>query len=308
MLNSYIAQIQRFCHDQKQDLLDLGNLTDYVNRARREVAMRSQSIRILTPISGSIISANVTAGGSGYTNPTVVITAPDFPSGQPPYPSGLQATGLAIVQGGVIVAVDIQLGGYGYWQPQITISDPTGTGATVTPNMSFINQLNQNQELYPFSAIDLSSFPGVGSPYMVRSLSVLYSNYRYSLAVPSFTVYQGLIRNYPNLFAYTPFYAAQFGRGSKGSLFVYPLPNAAYQFEIDLCALPQDLIDDQSVEVLPEPFTDAVPFLGAYYAMNELQNWNAARFYKGEFDEWMKRYGSYINPGRIENVYGRSIT
>ena len=68
VLNKYLAQVQRFCRDQKQEFLDIGNLVDYINRARREVAGRTQCIRRLTTISGSIKSWTVTNGGSGYSN------------------------------------------------------------------------------------------------------------------------------------------------------------------------------------------------------------------------------------------------
>lgn len=306
-LNTYLQMVERLARDQRQPQLNPDDLRNYVNRARREIAMRSGCIRLLPPISGQIISATIAAGGTGYTNPTVVITPPDFPSGIPPFPSGQQATATATQSGGVINAVSIVFGGFGYWQPQITITDPTGSGAVITPNMSFISQLIPSQEVYPFSAINLSMFPGVQSVYNVRGISVLYSNYRYSMILPSFSTYQALLRNFPLQFQYVPFFCAKIGAGTGTSMFFYPLPSQAYQMELDCSCLPSDLLDDQSFDVLPDPYTDAVPFLSCYYAYLELQNWNVARFYKNEFDEWMKRYGTYVYPGNVINRYGRSI-
>lgn len=306
MLNSYIAQVQRFCRDQKQEFLDIGNLTDYINRARREVAMRAQCVRVLTPISGSVVSCVVTNGGSNYSNNVqAIITAPDFPSGFQPKPLGDQATAQCIVQGGVITAVDIQYGGYGYYQPQISFSDSTGSGAAGTLSVSPISVLNTGQEVYPFSSINLSATPGAGSVYAVISVAILYANWRYTLACPSFSSYQAALRSFPYQYQYVPFYMAQYGRGTAGALFTYPISSAPWQAEIDCLVLPQNLTDDQSVEILPEPFTDAVPFLSAYYAMAELQNMNACRFYKAEFDEWMHRYAVATLPGRPSNPYGR---
>jgi hypothetical protein len=305
----YLKGAQRLLRDQRQDAINPEDFRDYINEARREVAMRAQCLPVLTPISGSIIGWSVTNGGSTYSNnPTLTITAPDFPSGTLPYPNGQQATAQAIVQGGVITAIDSSFGGYGYYQPGMTITDTTGTGATATPIMSYISQLNPGQEVYPFSAVNLSAFPGIGSIFMIRSVSILYSNYRYSLACPSFSVYQGLIRNYPNQFEYTPIYCAQFGRGTSGSFYMYPLPQQAYQLEFHALCLPQDLQDDQSVDVIPAPWVDAVKFFAAHLAMLEIQNMNAAVAYLQMFDQYMKRYGSYVNSGRIQNMYGRSIT
>ena len=131
-LNKYLQGVQRLLREQKQDLLAPEDIIEYVNDGRRETAQRTQCVRRLTPISGSVMSAVVTAQGAGYTAPVVVITAPDFPSGQAPAPLGAQATALATVLGGKIVAVNIQNGGSGYFQPVATITDPTGTGAAIT--------------------------------------------------------------------------------------------------------------------------------------------------------------------------------
>ena len=284
----------------------MGNLTDYVNRARREVAMRAQCVRILTPISGSVVSCSVTSGGSNYSNNAqAVITAPDFPSGFAPKPNGDQATALPIIQGGQIAAVDITYGGYGYYQPQISFTDSTGSGAAGTLSVSPINVMNQGQEVYPFSSIDLTATPGAGPIFSVLSVSVLYANWRYSLAVPSFSSYQAALRSFPSQYQYVPFYMAQYGRGTAGSFFMYPQPSGPWQMEWDCLVLPQDLIDDQSVEIIPQPFTDAVPFLSAYYGFLELQNMNAARFYEDAFNKWMNRYAIATLPGVRSQPYGR---
>src|ERR1700678_1516487 len=105
-LFDYLKDCQRFLHDGGQEVLNPKNLITYVNRARREVAMRAQLIRVTPPISGSIVGWTVTNGGTGYSsNPTLTITPPDFPSGAPINPNGAQATATAIVQGGVITAI-----------------------------------------------------------------------------------------------------------------------------------------------------------------------------------------------------------
>lgn len=305
-LFDYLKQTQRFLRDARQEFNDPADLIDYVNRARREIAMRAQCLRVLTPISGQCISASVTNAGTGYTStPTVTISDPDFPSGTLPFPNGDQATAAAIVSGGSVASIDVTYGGYGYFQPTATILGGGGTGATATLALSYINQLAAGQEVYAFSSVDLSSFPGVQSVYLIKSVSLLYSNYRYSLACPSFSSYQASLRAYPLQYQYVPFYCAQYGQGTAGSFFMYPLPSQAYQMEWDTLCLPQDLTDDQSVEALPQPWTEAVPYFAAHLAYLELQNHNFARGYKELFDEFMHRYSVYARPGRVSNPYGR---
>lgn len=45
-LNEYLKQTQRFLRDATQQFLNPQDLISYVNRARREVAMRAQCIRM----------------------------------------------------------------------------------------------------------------------------------------------------------------------------------------------------------------------------------------------------------------------
>jgi hypothetical protein len=301
----YLKQAQRFLHDARQEVLNPENLIEYINKGRREVAQRAQCVRRITPVSGACTTASVVAGGSGYTNPTVTITAPDYPSGAPTNPNGVQATALATTNNGAISAVYIQKGGDGYFQPQATITDPTGSGASVTVQTSPINVLNPGQEQYPFSSINVSMFPGVESVFYIRSVAVIYANYRYVLPMYSFSMYQAYIRQYPFQYQYVPTFCSQFGQGADGSFFAYPLPSQTYQWEFDCLCNPQDLIDNQSYDVIPSPWDDTVAYWAAHLAYLDLQNWNAAEYYFNKFDAMCLRKSNYARVGRIPNIYGR---
>lgn len=304
----YLKQTQRFLREQKQDFSNPEDLLVYINRARREVAGRTQSVRRLTSISGQCVTVTVTDGGSGYSNnPTCTITTPDWPSGALPNPNGLQATAQAIVQGGVITSIFIQDGGDGYFQPVMTITDSTGTGATAIVATSPINTLNEGQEQYSFSDIYLGNWPGVDTVHMIKSVSVIYSEYRYSLPMYAFSVYQAMIRQYPSAtYQYVPSFGSQFGQGNGGTFFFYPPPSQTYQLEYDCFCLPEDMLLDNSIpEVIPQPWTDAVPYMAAQLAYMELQQWNAAKFYENEFDLRTLGYSRMARPGRMTNPYGR---
>lgn len=300
-----LQQTQRLLREQNQVFENPDDLIAYVNNARREIALRTQCIRVLTPSSGVIAGYSVTASGVGYSaTPTVTVTAPDFPNGQLPNPNGLQATAAATVLGGAIASIDPIVGGEGYFNPTVTITDTTGTGATATPIVTGINLLNQGQEVYAFSNINLTANPGCASVYFVRGMSIIYSGYRYSLEMLAFSRYQ-TYRAYPYQYQYTPAIFSQFGQGVNGNLYVYPLPSQALQAEFDCQCIPSDLTDDQSFEAIPQPWTDAVPYMAAHLALIELQNYNAARFM---FDLYEKRalfYSQSVRIGRSINPYGR---
>jgi hypothetical protein len=154
------------------------------------------------------------------------------------------------------------------------------------------------------SQVDLSTFPGVGSIYWARRASIIFSNWRYSVRVYSFTTYNAQIRTFPSQYLYAPFFCAQFGRGTGSSLYLYPLPSQQYQLELDCQCLPSDLIDDTSPEAIPLPFTEAVPYFMAHLGFLELQNYNAAQYYLKLFDEYVSRYQKYSLPGNQIDPYG----
>ena len=305
MLFTYLKTLQGFIRDRSQRQVNPEDLTSYINRARREIAMRSQCIRILTPISGSVIRIKVMSPGSGYVNPTVVVSPPDFPSGRSITPAGTQATATAIVIGGKIASVAISDGGDGYFQPIVSITDPLGSGATFSATTNPISVTNSQQEEYLFSDVDLSAFPGVGEIFAVKSVSLIYANYRYSLPCYDFSTYQAKIRNFPTQYQYVPTVFGQYGWGAAGSLFMYPLPSQTFQMEWDMFCLPADMADDGQYEPIPKPWQDAVPYFAAHLTYLELQNFNAAKFYLDLYDNMVHRYSAYARPGRATNPYGR---
>lgn len=304
---TYLQQTQRFLREAKQDFLNPADLLEYVNRARREVAMRAMCVRRLTPISGSIETVTVTAGGSHYSaNPTVTISAPDFPSGYAPYPGGDRATATAVVSAGVIQSIQVTYGGHGYFQPVVTITDATGSGATATANVVGVNTIVLGQERYALSSIDVSMFPGVSSVYLVHSSAVIYSQYRYVIPQYSFSAYQSYVRQYPaSQYQWVPSFSAQTGQGADGEIYFFPVPSQTLQTEYDCFCLPQDLTAPNSEDVIPAPWDDIVPYFAAHLAYLEIQNFNAANFYFDLYNKMLIRYSAGVRFGRMVNPYGR---
>jgi len=305
VLSDYMKTLQGFLRDRKQQNMNPQDLVLYLNRSRREIALRTQSIRVLTPISGSILTIQVIAGGSGYTAPVVTIGTPDFPNGAKPFPAGRQAVATAQFIGGVISNVSIVDGGSGYFQPTAKITDPHGTGAVLVASVNPINVTAFQQEIYNFSDVPLQGFPGVDGIFAVKSVSMIYANYRYSLPCYDFSTYQAHIRQYPTQYSYIPTVFGQFGQGKNGSLYMYPIPSTTYQMEWDCFCSPADLTTDSDYEAIPQPWQDAVPYFAAHLSYLELQNFNAAKFYLDLYDNMVHRYSSYARPGRTINPYGR---
>lgn len=306
-LNSYLQQTQRFIRDAGQKLIDVQDLIEYVNRARRDLAGQTQCIRdFALPISNGIDNIQVKTGGTGYlATDTLTIGAPDSPSGAAPWPGGRQSTaGFTLGAGGSIATVNLIDGGDGYFQPTAKMTSATGSGATFVCNVSGISQTTTNQEVYQFSAFT-NPKPGYGPIIAVRSVAIIYANYRYTLPMYDFSTYQGFIRQYPRSYYYVPTMGSQFGQGAAGSLYLYPIASQAYQMEWDCTFLPADLNSNLDAEAIPLPWTDAVPMLAAWYAFAELQNYNAAAYHLSIYEKFLSRFSFAARPGRAVNRYGR---
>jgi hypothetical protein len=304
-LNDYVQTLQGFVRDRGQKFLNYEDAVRYTNRARRELAMRTQCIRLIPPISGAITAITVTAPGNGYTNPTVTISTPDTPSGTSLNPAGARAIATAMVIGGHITSISVSYGGSGYFQPTVTISDPTGTGAAAVAVTEPLNITQGSQEVYAFSDIPIQANPGVRSVYAIRNISLIYSNLRYELLFYPLTIYKGMIAQYPQQYRFVPSIWTQEQQGASGTIRMYPIPSQQYQWEPDCQCLPNDLIDDQSPEAIPEPFSEAVPFLAAAFAYQEFQNFNSSRYYQDLYTDWVHRYAGYARISRQNNIYGR---
>lgn len=57
------------------------------------------------------------------------------------------------------------------------------------------------------------------------------------------------------------------GSGQSGSFYLDPMPDDIYTLYCDCNCYPIELADDTTFEAIPYPFTDAVPFFAAYYAL-----------------------------------------
>lgn len=304
-------------YDENFALFSEDDLNSFISIARQEVAAQGQCIRRLSPCQGSIYTLDVTNPGSGYTAPTLTISAPDAPSGSKPYPQGLQATGDLQIIGGQISNASVVIGGAGYFQPTVTINDATGSGAVITPTLTPLWQTNVGQEEYAFSDIPLAGFPGISSVLAIRSITIFWGpgNWQWSCGRVSFSKYQALYRQYSTQWLAPPVIACQFGQGIEGTYKLYPIADQAYPQQVDCICLPADLEDDTSYEAIPVPWRNAVPFYAAHLALLSkaaevpqmlplaLQYFNETT--GGLFMTHMRRARAFSQPGYVSSYYGR---
>lgn len=114
-----------------------------------------------------------------------------------------------------------------------------------------------------------------------------------------------------------PKYWSQYGQGaapgstgsvSGGSLYIN-VPDTEYTLLCDCSCYPIALIDDATKEAIPYQWTDAVPFLAAYYALMSAQN-NArmadAMQYFNMYTQFLERARRASNPSMNRWMYAQA--
>lgn len=152
----------------------------------------------------------------------------------------------------------------------------------------------QGTQQYPFSAIDLGGASGVEGVLNVRTIWLGIGSGQVWIRPRSFAWFGLYELNNPVPVQGPPTVWSQYAQGVNGSIFVSAVPDSTYTLTLDTLCYPIPLVSDATVEAIPYPWTDAVPFLAAYYALLSAQS--AAR--QADADRMFARYEEYRNRGR----------
>ena len=150
---------------------------------------------------------------------------------------------------------------------------------------------------YAFSTIGIgtSSITGIQGIINVRMLALAYSGGVAQLSPRSWEeFFSFFICQSPVLSNAQPTDWAQFQQGVSGNIYFSPTPDATYTVTADAVGYPIPLVDDTTVESIPYPWTDAVPYFAAYLALLAAQS--SAR--SADADRMMQRYHEFADRAR----------
>jgi hypothetical protein len=167
------------------------------------------------------------------------------------------------------------------------------------------------QQVYNFPAITtgVSATTGIAGVMNIRSLSYQIASGQLWIAPrawPWFSLYE---LNNPVPGSGPPKSWSQFAQGVNGSFYLSPLPDLAYPINVNAVCYPIPLVNDTTVEAIPYPWTDCVPFLAAYYALLSAQTnarmADALNYYK-MYEEFADRARKASNPETNRWLYQSS--
>lgn len=300
LLADYRTAVQDILHDAGNNFFSEAKLNRWINRARQQVAEKSQCVRYMPADTGSITSVAVTGGGSGYTTATVTISAPDAVEG------GTQAVATATIGGGQITSISVTVAGSGYVaEPTVAI---TGDGAAATA-MAVVSPHTctvVGREKYLFTDIDTTAVaetPGLGDIIGIQSVAIAWGSIIPVLDYLDFSGFQAYLRSWSVNYQNRPLVWSQYGQGALGSFYVFPKPSSVVQMRLDIYFSVQALDNTQTVDLIPVPFQEAVYYYAAKLAMENAQRFDDARTMLTEHERLLAQARATSTATRIPTFY-----
>lgn len=96
---------------------------------------------------------------------------------------------------------------------------------------------------------------------------------------------------------------SQYKIGDSGSLYLNPILDTTYTLKLDVSVLPVELVDDNTVELIPYPYQDAVPYFAAYYAYMSAQRQQDAQTMYARYQEFVRRGEKIVVPNVLPKQY-----
>ncbi len=275
-LSQYTTQVQRLLHDPTGTLYPVTDVQAYINETRSRLALQAECVRVLYAFNDS--AAFTTTATTNGTNIVTVLSTTNIAVGQ-------LATGLTgIVTGTYVTGIPPNTSA---GTISVSIPIPAGSGTLkLTPNYQTV----VGQEVYPYPQNVLLS-AGILNVVQVKSVAVNWGGVNGSskpmLEQWSFTRYQAFLGYYgPNLQGNPAVWTSY-----QNSVAMRPVPSSVWPIQLDAICSVVDLVDDNSVEALPYPYTDSVKYYAAYLALMNSQNPDTA-------DRMEALYNKTINEAR----------
>lgn len=260
-LADYQAELEDLLHDPLQQSWSLAQLTNYINRARVKLVTDTGCLRSLqnayvmqgieSYAFGSVLGGAITAGGSGYTTPTV-----SFSGGGG---SGVAAT--LGVASGAVTSISFTNNGSGYTSAPIATVNPVGGGSGGTITVGVINV----------------------NTYDILGINLIWGNERVPLLWRPWSTFSTIARTWVGV-QYRPRFWAAYG---ENTIFVGPLPDQTYAIELDTVILPTALVNTTDVDPIPVLMQPPICYHAAHLAKYNAQRYGEAAVFQ---DGYAKRF------------------
>ena len=207
------------------------------------------------------------------------------------------------------------------------ISGNCASGASAVPGLAVVGaalpgndtvqnfQTIANTECYPYAYatpfLQANNY-GYKAVIEVKQVAISWGSFRPAMTFMPWVDLQAYLRaSSINVFNFPVVWSTK-GDGVRGEVWLYPPPsvsgvstvgNSQGEMEWYVSCIPKDLYSNNDYEAIPDPYTDAMKFLAASYAMLGTQRYGTAQVYA---DLWADELGLdrwSVDRGQPGNYY-----
>jgi hypothetical protein len=131
-----------------------------------------------------------------------------------------------------------------------------------------------NQEVYTFSTL-----PQGALTMDVVNINLIWGNTRIPLRYLPWTQFNSELRFWQN-YVGRPIAYSMYG---PTSYYISPVPDQVYAMELDTVIQPTDLVSQDQVDEIPDPWTSPVAFYASYQAKFKEQSYGEAEIFRQEY-------------------------
>lgn len=151
-----------------------------------------------------------------------------------------------------------------------------------------------NQEVYPYADL-----PDGNRTLDILNINVYWGNSRVPLRYLAWTDFNAQLRYWQN-YRGVPIGFSIYG---QKKIYLGPVPDQAYQLEIDTVVLPEPLLSDSTVEDIAAPYTEPVAWYAAYKAKYKEQSFGEAEIFKQQYTQQVQSCLTSTFTRRIPSPY-----
>lgn len=285
-LSTYITEVRRLLHDATGNFYTDQQLTDYINSSRERVVRDTGCLRTIqivqTPCKvpdsstiGSVVATNPTAwqANTAYAQNAFIFsnifiyqvtTAGTTSSTSPPYPQSQQNN--------------------------ITNYPPSTEFFNGTAGLTYVGNCEN---------IYYSALPSGDRTLDIININLYWGNTRVPLDYLAWSDFNVRLRFWQNYIG-RPLAFSNYG---QSNIYIGPIPDEAYQLEIDTVILPLPLVTNNEVDTIKDPYTSSVKFYAAYLAKYYEQSYGEAEIYKQEYNKQTASVLTSVFTRRIPTPY-----
>jgi hypothetical protein len=285
-LSTYITEVRRLLHDATGNFYTDQQLTDYINGSRERVVRDTGCLRTIQIVqTPSKVPASAALNGAIPTNPTAWQANTAYPLN-------------AFIFSNIFIYQVTTAGTTSASAPPYPQSQQNNI-TNYPPSIEFLNGTCGLTYVGNCENIYYAAMPSGDRTLDIININLYWGNTRVPLDYLAWSDFNVRLRFWQNYIG-RPLAFSNYG---QSNIYIGPIPDEAYQLEIDTVILPEPLVTNSEVDTIKDPYTTSVKFYAAYLAKYYEQSYGEAEIYKQEYNKQTASVLTSVFTRRIPTPY-----